>query len=309
MDAGCDDHARRTSGRVLTCHLRVITPVARVAVFLMASCSFGAARADCGYPGQADALAKAYFEQTTVSGLPATLSLAAGECLRDRLVERLQPRLGPVVGYKAGLTSATMQKRFGADRPVRGVLLAGMITPLGQGVARIAGARPIVEADLLVEVRDERIHDARTPLEVLASLRAVIPFIELADLTLAEGEPLTPATITAINVGARGAIRGQPVPVEVTPEFAERLRTMQVVLVDASGTELAQAPGSAILGHPLEAVRWLAADVARGGGRLKAGDLLSLGAFGPPLPQRAGLTVRVHYRGLPGDPRIEVELR
>ena len=40
--------------------------------------------------------------------------------------------------------------------------------------------------------------------------------------------------------------------------------------------------------------------------RLALGALLSLGSFGPPLPQKAGSEVYVQYIGLPGDPRIGV---
>jgi 2-keto-4-pentenoate hydratase len=107
-------------------------------------------------------------------------------------------------------------------------------------------------------------------------------------------------------VGARLGVLGTPVPVAGDTALVEALRTMTVRTTDGTGKELATAPGSAILGQPLNAVIFIAATVKRSGGSLKPGDLLSLGAFssGPIQP---GSTVRVTYQGLPGNPSVEAK--
>jgi 2-keto-4-pentenoate hydratase len=84
---------------------------------------------------------------------------------------------------------------------------------------------------------------------------------------------------------------------------------MTVVLRDQDGKELGRAPGAAILGHPLNAVVWLAEDLAKSGGRLRAGDILSLGSFTAPMPPKAGTTVTVTYEGLPGNPSVSVRFK
>ena len=50
-------------------------------------------------------------------------------------------------------------------------------------------------------------------------------------------------------------------------------------------------------------------DLRRSGIRLKAGDVLSLGTFSPPLPARAAASLTVRYVGLPGDPEVAVRFR
>jgi 2-keto-4-pentenoate hydratase len=55
-------------------------------------------------------------------------------------------------------------------------------------------------------------------------------------------------------------------------------------------------------------VIWLAAELRKEGITLKAGDLLSLGAFGAG-PAEAGRTVTVTYEGLPGNPTVSVKFR
>jgi 2-keto-4-pentenoate hydratase len=213
------------------------------------------------------------------------------------------------VGYKAGLTNAKVQAQFGVASPVRGVLLAKMLLADGAEVAADFGARPLFEPDLIVVVKDAAIHKARTHLEVLRSLSLVIPFIELPDLLVAEGEKLSASLLVFLNIGARLGVVGKGIPVQATPEFAAALAAMRVVVSDRSGKNLASGTGAAILDHPLNAVLWLVQDLEKSRIQLKPGDMLSLGSFTPPLTPRPGLTVTARYEGLPGNPAVSVRFK
>ncbi len=282
------------------------------AVLLLSVLPVGAA-AQCLSTQAAAEMAARWIDKQTLRGVSPSMSPADAACSRDRFVEQLQANKqfgGRIVGYKVALTNLDVQKRFGASAPVRGVLLTRMLTmesgfPVYGGYA----ARPVFEADLLVEVGDDAINEARTPLEVLKALSRLHPFIELADLVVADGEPLNAVVITAINAGARGGIFGQGIPVEPTQAFADQLRDMRVVMTDDVGNELANAPGSAIMGHPLNAVLWLVEDVRKSGGRLRVGDKLSLGSFSTPLLPQREMRLKVRYLGLPGDPQINMRFR
>lgn len=266
--------------------------------------------AQCPDPDPSASIVAQWLAKATVRGLAPTMSLQAAACVRERVVAGLRQTQGRVIGYKAALTNPAVQKKFGADAPVRGTLLSRMLVMESAFPVEVKfGARPVFEADLLVEVGDEAINDARTPLEALQSLSRVYPFIELADLMVAEGEPLNAAVITAINAGARGGLFGRGIEVQPTQGFAEALRTMRVVVTDEQGKELANAPGAAILGDPLNAVLWLIEDLRKSDVRLKVGDRLSLGAFSPPLAPRSEMRVKVRYLGLPGDPEINVRFK
>ena len=72
------------------------------------------------------------------------------------------------------------------------------------------------------------------------------------------------------------------------------------------GSEIDRGTGSDVLGHPLNAVVWLAQDLARNGLSLKVGDVVSLGSFSRLLPPKAGQSVEVAYWGLPGTPVVKV---
>lgn len=279
-----------------------------IALILLGAAS-SAAPAVCPSYERVNTILRFMEAREPVRGLRADLSMQDGECGRRRLVERLESSDNRIVGYKAGLTSKAVQERFGVASPVRGVLLEKMLLADGADVPADFGARPLFEADLLVVVKDAAIHKAKTHLDVLRSLSLVIPFIELPDLVMAEGEKLSAPLIVSLNVGARLGVVGKGIPVEPTERFAEALAAMRVVVIDQGGRELASGKGAAILDHPLNAAQWLAQDLEKSRIRLKPGDLLSLGSFTPPLPPRPGLSVTVRYEGLPGNPAVSVRFK
>lgn len=236
------------------------------------------------------------------------LALADAECFRQRLVAHLAQPWGDVVGWKVGLTNPAAQQRFGVGHPLRGELFSASVRARsGAELPARFGSVPAVEADLLVRLRDDGLHTAgEDHVAILRHLDHVIPFIELPDLVFAPGVPFDAAQLIGINVGVRLGVLGEPVAAEATPEFAARLGAMRVTLAQ-DGTERAAAPGSILLGHPLNVLPWLVRDLAREGRRLRAGELISLGGFSPALPTAPG-TWSVRYEGLAARP-LDVSVR
>jgi 2-oxo-hept-3-ene-1,7-dioate hydratase len=259
--------------------------------------------AACATDEEVAAFVESFASRTPATALGADGTMEDALCTQGKLAEAMRQRLGPPVGYKAGLTSAPAQERFGVDAPVRGLLYRDMMLPDGAEVPAAFGAVPLFEADLVLEVSSADINAAATPEEVMRHVAAVRPFIELPDLMLAQGEPMTGETITAMGVGARMGVIGEALPVEDPAEMAAALANMTITVSAADGSVLAEAPGTAVLGHPAEAVIWLVSD----GVELAPGDLVSVGSFGPLLPPaQAGGAATVRYEGLPGDPEVVV---
>ena len=280
------------------------------AAMLLAAVSLS--HADCLTDAQAVALYDAFIAKAPAAN-PEGLNEADGACTRTKLNGLLALRYGAVVGYKAGLTNPAVQKRFNYDRPVWGVLYDGMLLPNGATVEAGFGARPLYEADLLVRVKSEAINQAKTPGEVLEAIDQIIPLIELPDLVVQAPPKLNGPAISAINVGARMGVTGQPIvlPLYRAERYAmlDALRDMVVILSDDKGAELARGKGSDILGHPLNAVVWLAEALAKEGRAMKPGDLISLGSFSPLLPPAAGRGASVSYVGLPGATPVSVTFK
>ena len=286
--------------------LRCVALAAAAAVTALSS------HAACLSDAEAAELFDRYASRTPAAN-PVLASESEGACSRTKFNALLALQFGKVVGYKAGLTNPAVQKRFGADKPVWGVLYDGMILDDGAVVDAAFGARPLFEADMLVRVRSADINRAKTPMEVLEAIDQIIPFIELPDLVVDKPAALNGNAIAAINVGARFGVAGKPIAVPTFrgERFAmhDALRDMTVVMTDASGAELARGKGSDILQHPLNAVVWLAEALATEKLALEPGQWISLGSFSPLLPPKAGQKITVRYEGLPGAAPVSVAFR
>jgi 2-keto-4-pentenoate hydratase len=267
------------------------------------------AAAACPTVPEVARLAAAIIDRRAAPLPPAGLTMAEALCARDRLVAVLAQPWGDQVGWKVGLTNPAAQARFGVPHPVAGAIFHGTLRaasgaefPAGFGFA------PAIESDLLVRIADEGVNEAgEDHVALLRHLDAVIPFIELPDLVHAGDVPWSGPLLVSINVGARYGVLGEAIPVQATPGFAAALGSMVVTLADDT-RELARAPGSALLGHPLNALAWLLRDLRAQGRRLRVGEHVSLGGFSPPLPVQAGREYTATYAGLAATP-VSVTVR
>lgn len=279
-----------------------------VATALALAAASLAARAECLSDLQAATMVANYLDKKPAA-TPEGLSEADGACTRAKFNRFLVQQTGAkAVGYKAGLTNPAVQKRFNASEPVWGVVYDNMLLNNGATVDAAFGARPLFEADLLVRVSDARVNQARTPEQVLHYIDQVIPASDVLDLTVETPSKLNGASLIAINVGARYFVTGTPIPVQRTPQFLDALAAMNVSL-KSDGKEMDSGVGRAVLGHPLNAVVWLAQDLSKHGLALKKGDLVSVGSFSKLHPPKAGQKIEVVYQGLPGDPTVGVNFR
>lgn len=274
-------------------------------IFLL--CLLGLSSSPAAPPPRAiDAFAEDYLAVREARGFGEPLTMPEAFAVQKNFVNKLRPALGKPVGYKVGLVSRETQQRFGVDGPVRGVLLEKMLLPNHAQLPASFAVRPLLEADLIVVVKDRGIHRAQSILEVAEHLKEVVAFIELPDAFIPTNSP-NGALLIAGNVGARLGVIGQRLPVKGTADFVKALAEMKVVITDQTGTELGRGEGRVILDHPLNAVLWLMEELQRSGERLKAGDLISLGSI-KALPVPSAKSVTVRYEGLPGGP-IEVSVK
>lgn len=240
-------------------------------------------------------------QPTKALGVGGTMEDAL--CTQSKVVAILSQTMGPVIGYKAGLTSVAAQERFGASEPVQGVLYRDMMLEDGAEVTEMFGARPVFEADLILVVGSDAINSATTAEEAIAHISAIRPFIELPDVSYAQGEPITGVTLTANGVAAKMGVLGAAIPVTDEAAMLSALASMLVTVTASDGEVLSEAPGSAVLGNPVNAALWLMSK----GVVFREGDLISVGSIGPLIPPaNAKGRATVRYAGLPGDPTVSV---
>jgi 2-keto-4-pentenoate hydratase len=71
------------------------------------------------------------------------------------------------------------------------------------------------------------------------------------------------------------------------------------MLINQSGSRVAEGMGSASLGHPAEAVAWLANKLASFGTSLEPGDIVLSGSLGNAVPAQQGDIFVLEAHGQP----------
>jgi 2-keto-4-pentenoate hydratase len=197
-----------------------------------------------------------------------------------------------VIGRKIGLTSTAVQQQLGVDRPDFGVLFADMEVPQGATIATKQLLQPRAEAEVAFVVGRDLPQPDVTATEVLRAIEFVLPAIEICDSRVA-GWKITLTDTIADNASSGLFVVGSE------PRLLSRLdlRTCGMVLFK-NGETLSQGSGSACMGHPINAVTWLARTMAAKGRPLAAGDIVLSGALGPMVPIRSGDAIHASIGGL-----------
>ena len=269
-------------------------------VFVLAACQ------GTFVAGEGAKLTEFYLKKSPAPAIDPAPTLDQAMKIQAEYNKAIMPTFGKVVGYKAGLTNPNVQKAFGVSAPVRGTLMEKMLMKSGATIEAAFGARPLYEGDLILRVGDEAINGAATPMDALKGIDAAIPFIELPDLVYAKDVKVNGPMLAAVNVAARYGIVGEPIPVQATPEWMDRLKNFKCQIYDKGGILLVEAPGSSLMDHPINVVLWIRDSLKADGIRLKKGDLLSLGTITKLTPTAPGTVVRARYVGL--DPKGPVEI-
>jgi len=235
------------------------------------------------------------------------LGLEDAECAKHLLGNKLPVLLGARSGYKAGFTSEASRNAHQMDTPRWGYMFERNLIDIQAVIPANFGAFPSFDANLIVEVKDAGLADATTPLQALAHIESIVPFIELSDTMLPL--PLSGPALVSTNLSFRGGVKGAEIPVQTTQAFADALAGFSVRMSDDNqeGKLLGQAKGETLMGHPLNVAIWLAQALKQQGITLKQGDLLCLGSLIPPQAPQPGMKLRLQYLGIPGDPEVSVE--
>lgn len=197
------------------------------------------------------------------------------------------------VGRKIGLTSAAVQDVFGVHTPDFGVLYADMAYGDSEPIPFDRLLQPRIEAEVaFVLGRDLPAH-AVTTAEVLQAVDFVVPAIEVCDSRIADWNISIFDTVADNASSGVFVIGGAPRSLRDIDD----LRTCEMTIVH-DGAVISSGTGAACLGHPVNAVVWLANTVAQRGEPLQAGEIVLSGSLGALVPVDAGATYEATITGL-----------
>jgi 2-oxo-3-hexenedioate decarboxylase/2-keto-4-pentenoate hydratase len=183
--------------------------------------------------------------------------------------------LGPVAGHKIGCTTPVMQAYLGIRSPCAGGVHASTVR---HGEARVGHGdylRVGVECEIAVRLGED-LGPAGAPFDrarVAPAVEAVLVAMEIVDDRYRDYRSLDVPTLIADDFFNAGCVLGPPVA---------RWRDLDLPALAGvtrlNGAAVGRGEGRAVMGHPFEALAWLANLRARRGLALHAGEFVLLGS-------------------------------
>lgn len=198
-----------------------------------------------------------------------------------------------IIGRKIGLTAEAVQKQLGVDQPDFGVLFDDMQIADGGALNAARVLQPKAEAEVaLIMGRDLNKADASAD-DVAAAADCAVAAIEIVDSRIAGWDISIVDTVADNASSGMFALGGRPRRLRDIDD----LRAVRMQLT-ANGEVVSEGLGAACLGHPVNAVVWLANELARRGAPVRAGDLILSGSLGPLVPAAAHTRYEATLDGL-----------
>ena len=183
---------------------------------------------------------------------------------------------GDRAGWKIGATTPGMQRYLGVDGPAFGRILSGDVHADGSTISRKSLFNPGIECEIAVRIGAGSAGRRWTREDAGDLVAAVLPAMEIVENRygdfLARGTPTLVADDFFHKACAIGAELADWKKIDLAAVAGRTL---------VAGEERGRGTGREVMGHPLEAVAWLANLLGDQGEQLKRGDLIMTGSVTP----------------------------
>ena len=199
-----------------------------------------------------------------------------------------------VVGKKIGVTSKPVQDMLNVHQPDFGFLTDTMHYPDGATISlsKAGLMQPRAEGEIAFMLKTDLQGPGVTRDEVLAATAWVAPCFEIVDSRIDDWKIKIQDTVAdnaSCGVFVVGAQHTDPAGLDLA---TVRMRMTR------NGEAAGEGLGSAVQGHPAEAVAWLANTLGAFGIPFRAGELILSGSLAPLVPARAGDRFEMEIEGL-----------
>lgn len=192
------------------------------------------------------------------------------------------------IGWKVGLTAKVIQEQFGFHEPVFACILETQ--PTGHVFGANELIHPGFETELCVRL-GQGLEGNVSLQQVCVAVEVIHPSFEIIET---RGDLVKQIALALADNGQqRSVVLGTPVPLLPTmalDKVAARVRL--------NGQEVATGLGSAVLGNPLNSVKWLAGKLGQYGRRLRPGDIIMTGSFVRQFPLGPGDVAIAEFSGI-----------
>ena len=199
-----------------------------------------------------------------------------------------------VIGKKIGVTSKAVQDMLGVFQPDFGFLTDAMSVADGQTVSlsRHRLIQPRAEGEIAFMLKRDLQGPGVTRDQVLDATEWVAPCFEIVDSRITDWKIRIQDTVAdnaSCGVFVVGEQRSDPRQCELSTVRMQMWRNAQLC---------GEGLGSAVQGHPAEAVAWLANTLGALGIPFKAGEVILSGSLAALVPAMAGDRFTMSIEGL-----------
>ncbi|MGB6113517.1 MAG: 2-oxopent-4-enoate hydratase, partial [Comamonas sp.] len=214
------------------------------------------------------------------------ITLADAYAIQQQLMKLRLAAGERVIGKKIGVTSQAVMDMLGVFQPDFGWLTDAMVYNEGEAIPMSRLIQPKAEGEIAFVLRKTLKGPGVTVADVLAATEGVMACFEIVDSRIEDWKIRIQDTV-ADNASCGVFVLGDRL-VDVRDVD---LTTCGMVL-EKNGEIVATGAGAAALGHPANAVAWLANTLGAHGTALEAGEVVLSGSLGAMVPVKTGDNLR-----------------
>jgi 2-keto-4-pentenoate hydratase len=261
-----------------------------------------------GFERAGEWLAEAHRKRERFAPLPAELAprdAAEAYAIQGEYVGIRARTRGSLAGYKIALTTDAIRQMVGMQDSIAGEMLEKCILRSPARVRSADYVRLLVEFEIALELGEDlpAVGAPYARQRVAQAVSAVMPALELADDRNADYARLAENSLMLIadNAWNEGAVLGSAIRNWTGLDLAAVKGTASI-----NGREVGAGHGRDVLGHPFEALAWLANNLAARGLGLWRSDIVITGSLVATKFPKAGDHVRFSVESL-GEVELQVD--
>ncbi len=214
-------------------------------------------------------------DMTPLSGVLKPADLDDAVAIQDAFVDLMIAAGRRLGGWKIALTTQIMQELVGIDHPCCGAILSDTIQVSPSQIRADDYVRVAVESEIAVRIgRDiTAAAEAFTRDTIGEFVTEIMAGIEIVDDRNWDYDTADARDLVADNCFNFGCVLGKPHPNWRDVDLTRVRGRMRI-----NGEVVGEGCGADVLGHPFEALAWLANHLVSRGRGLQAGDVVMMGS-------------------------------